>query len=70
MKAVAKKGKGNDKKTPAPPAAIKAGAGADDEIAAQRRVALLRHKLTKAMDDPLMRDQIVKAIRSMMTEEK
>jgi hypothetical protein len=63
------KGKGNDKKPPAPPAE-KADEAADDEIAAQRRVALLRHKLTKAMDDPLMRDQIVRAIRSMMVEEK
>lgn len=59
---MAKKDKGSDKKTP-PPAA-------DDETAARRRVALLKHKLTKAMDDPLMRDQIVKAIRSMMAEEK
>jgi hypothetical protein len=67
---VAKKGKGNDKKTPAPPTAVKKGAAADDDTAAQRRVALLRHKLTKAMNDPLMRDQIVKAIRSMMAEEK
>jgi hypothetical protein len=67
---LAKKGKGNDKKTPAPPAAVKQDAAADDNTAAQRRVALLRHKLTKAMDDPLMRDQIVKAIRSMMVEGK
>ena len=41
-----------------------------DDVAAQRRVAFLRHKLTKAMDDPLMRDQIVKAIRTMINEEK
>ncbi len=74
---MAKKGKGNDKKPPASPPAAKGGppaanesAAADEETAAQRRVALLRHKLTKAMDDPLMRDQIVKAIRSMMVEEK
>jgi hypothetical protein len=67
---MAKKGKGNDKKPPPPPAVTKAGEAPDDEVAAQRRVALLRHKLTKAMDDPLMRDQIVKAIRSMMIEEK
>jgi hypothetical protein len=80
---MAKKGKGNGKKPPAPPPAVKvrppaakvgppakADATADDEVAAQRRVALLRHKLTKAMDDPLMRDQIVRAIRSMMIEDK
>ncbi|MGE3332471.1 MAG: hypothetical protein AB7I36_02420 [Rhodospirillaceae bacterium] len=59
---MAKKNKGTGK-TPPPPAA-------EDDTAAQRRVALLRHKLTKAMDDPLMRDQIVKAIRSMMIEDK
>jgi hypothetical protein len=41
-----------------------------DEAGAGRRTALLRHKLTRAMDDPLMRDQIVRAIRSMMTEDK
>jgi hypothetical protein len=61
---VAKKDKGKNKTPPAPPPA------ADDDTAAGRRVALLRHKLTKAMDDPLMRDQIVKAIRSMMIEDK
>jgi hypothetical protein len=61
---VAKKDKGKGKAPPpAPPPA-------ENDFAAQRRVALLRHKLTKAMDDPLMRDQIVKAIRSMMTEDK
>ncbi|MGE4062146.1 MAG: hypothetical protein AB7E79_02155 [Rhodospirillaceae bacterium] len=43
---------------------------AGDDPQARRRVALLRHKLTRAMDDPLMRDQIVKAIRTMMTEGK
>jgi hypothetical protein len=47
---------------PAPPG------DADDDKDAQRRVALLRHKLTKAMDDPLMRDQIVRAIRAMMAD--
>lgn len=49
----------------APPPAP--SADSHDDAAARRRVALLRHKLTKAMDDPLMRDQIVKAIRTMMT---
>jgi hypothetical protein len=44
---------------PGPPAA-------GDDAAARKRVALLRQKLAKAMDDPLMRDQIVKAIRAMM----
>ena len=58
---MAKAGKRNDKKNPAV---------ADDDTAVQRRVALLRHKLTKAMDDRLMRDQIVRAIRAMMNDEK
>ncbi len=48
-----------------PPAPVPPG---ENEAAAQRRVALLRHKLTRAMDDPLTRDQIVKAIRSMMAD--
>jgi hypothetical protein len=61
-----KKPKGKGKSPPGPLAPKDAG----DETAARRRVAFLRHKLTKAMDDPLMRDQIVKAIRSMMTDEK
>ena len=56
-----KAGKGNDKSNPAV---------AEDDTAAQRRVALLRHKLTKAMDDRLMRDQIVRTIRAMMNDEK
>ena len=37
---------------------------------AERRVAVLRNRLTQAMEDPLMRDQIVRAIRTMMTEER
>jgi hypothetical protein len=52
------------------PAAAPAAGAADDDVAARRRVALLRHKLTKAMDDPLMRDQIVKAIRAMINDGK
>ena len=35
---------------------------------AARRVAQLKGKLTEAMQDPLMRDQIVRAIRAMMQE--
>lgn len=41
-----------------------------DNAAAARRVALLRHKLTHAMEDPLTRDQIVRAIRSMVAGDK
>ena len=35
---------------------------------AERRVAKLRDKLTEAMQDPLTRDQIVRAIRALMQE--
>ncbi|MHB1204508.1 MAG: hypothetical protein ACYCZX_02990 [Rhodospirillaceae bacterium] len=47
-------------KPKAKPAAPKKGA--------EKRVAQLRNKLTEAMQDPLMRDQIVRAIRAMMQE--
>jgi hypothetical protein len=60
------KDKAKTKEKPTKQAAPESGG---DEVAAQRRVAFLRHKLTKAMDDPLMRDQIVKAIRTMLNEE-
>jgi len=60
------KPKAKQKAKAAPPVA----ASGSDDVAAQRRVAFLRHKLTKAMDDPLMRDQIVKAFRTMINEEK
>ena len=42
----------------------------NDAQRAARRVALLRDKLATAMDDPLTRDQIVRAIRAMMAEGK
>jgi hypothetical protein len=56
---------GKDKPPPAPPVS-----GASGEAAARKRVALLRHKLEKALDDPLMRDQVVRAIRAMMVDSK
>ncbi len=40
-----------------------------NERNAERRVALLRNKLTQAMEDPLTRNQIVQAIRAMMRRE-
>ena len=64
-------GKGAARKPSVAPSASPASeTPAVDDSEAARRVAFLRHKLTKAMDDPLTRDQIVKAIRSMMTEGK
>lgn len=41
---------------------------ATEKKGAEKRVAQLRNKLTEAMQDPLMRDQIVRAIRAMMQE--
>jgi hypothetical protein len=38
------------------------------KVGANKRVTQLRDKLTEAMQDPLTRDQIVRAIRSMMQE--
>jgi hypothetical protein len=38
----------------------------DDDRKSARRVALMRNKLTAAMEDPLTRSQIVAAIRAMM----
>lgn len=37
---------------------------------AQRRVARTRDKLTKALEDPEMRKQMVEAIRQMMHRDK
>jgi hypothetical protein len=69
---VASKGKGRPPKAPKehPPKAPKEQKPIADEAegdkAAARRVALMRNKLTDAMEDPLMRSQIVAAIRTMM----
>ncbi len=38
------------------------------EAGAARRVARTRDKLAEAMQDPLTRDQIVRAIRALMQE--
>jgi hypothetical protein len=71
---VATKDKGRPPKTPKTAAKKRARAskpdnktdGQPDDAAAARRVALMRNKLTAAMEDPLTRSQIVAAIRSMM----
>jgi hypothetical protein len=69
---------GGSRKKRAPKAAKADGAGNDarndtghasgDDRAAARRVALMKSKLSTAMEDPLMRSQIVAAIRTMMKE--
>jgi hypothetical protein len=43
--------------------------GASDKRAA-RNVEHLRNKLSSAMDDPHMREQIVRAMRQLMNEDK
>jgi hypothetical protein len=40
----------------------------DKELSAEKRVAAMREKLKKSMEDPEMRDQIVRAIRTMLNE--
>ena len=51
------------KKPPkAPPAEEESGK------AAEKRVAKLRERLKKSLEDPMLRDQMVKAIRTMMDE--
>ena len=41
-----------------------------DERRAARNVDKIRNKLSAAMDDPHMREQIVRAMRSLINEEK
>ena len=41
-----------------------------DEKRAAKRVAQLRDKLANALEDPLTRDQIVKAIRAMINQDR
>jgi len=41
-----------------------------DERRAARNVAKIKEKLSTAMDDPQMREQIVRAMRSLMYEDK
>ena len=40
----------------------------DDETRAAKRITLARTKLTEAMKDPEMRDQLVRAIRTMIRD--
>ncbi len=59
-----------DKKPPKskPPALKMAVTDADGRRAAQN-VAKIRDKLSAAMDDPQMREQLLRAMRSMMYED-
>ncbi len=57
-----KKGLGADARTNVIPAAEL------DDKRAEKRVAALREKLRKSMEDPDMRNQMVRAIRIMMNE--
>ncbi len=40
----------------------------NDEVRASKRISLARAKLTEAMKDPEMRDQLVRAIRAMIRD--
>ena len=62
-----KSGKDGGTKKPAPPQVTSA---ADDERRAARNVAKIRERLSEAMDDPKMREQIVRAMRSLMYEDE
>jgi hypothetical protein len=68
-----KKDNGDKKKAkkpvPAVPALKVEATSADDKRAA-RNVAQIREKLSTALDDPQMREQIVRAMRSLMYEDK
>lgn len=59
---------GKDKKPAKPPALKMTTTGTDGRRAAQN-VAKIREKLSAAMDDPQMRDQLLRAMRSMMYED-
>ncbi len=41
----------------------------EESRGAEQRVAALREKLKKSLENPEMRDQIVRAIRTMLNEE-
>ncbi len=65
------KGGGGKPKKPAPSAPpLLVDAATVDERRAARNVAKIREKLSTAMDDPQMREQIVCAMRSLMYEDK
>jgi hypothetical protein len=55
-------------KAKAPPPSVDIEAA--DERRAARNVAQIREKLSTAMEDPIMRDQIVRAMRGLMYEDK
>ena len=64
-------GKGKRKSKSGKPAKSKKSAvivPLDDEARASRRVSLARTKLTEAMKDPEIRDQLVQAIRAMIRD--
>lgn len=58
------------KKVAAKKDAPKVAAHTADEKRAARNVANIRNKLSAAMDDPHMREQIVRAMRSLINEGK
>jgi hypothetical protein len=69
-----KGGQGNGKKPPPQlplkPSAPVISAETVDERRAARNVEKIRGKLSAAMDDPLVREQIVRAMRELINEDK
>lgn len=61
--------KGGKKQPPKPPTSVISVETVDERRAA-RNVDKIRGKLSAAMDDPLMREQIVRAMRQLINEEK
>jgi hypothetical protein len=59
--------KRKDKGAKPPPQKMQSGAA--DARRAPRNVAHIRDKIAKALDDPVKREQLVRAVRSMMNEE-
>jgi hypothetical protein len=60
-------GKDGGTKKPVPPQIT---ANTPDEKRAARNVAKIRERLSEAMDDPQMREQIVNAVRRLMHEDE
>lgn len=67
---MSKRKDGKGKKPPKKPLALKMDTSGVDGKRAARNVAFIREKISKALDDPNKREGIVRAMRSMLNEEK
>jgi hypothetical protein len=64
------KSKGGDKKKKQSPSVAALKVEGHHDKRAARNIALIREKLATALDDPQMREQIVRAMRTLINEEK